>query len=59
MKFRERYPWVRDYLTWNEANHCSQPTCRNPKRAAQYYLALRKHCRAAGSSPPTCSTGPS
>ena len=45
MKFRARYPWIRDYLTWNEANHCSQPTCNNPKRAAQYYLALRKHCR--------------
>jgi polysaccharide biosynthesis protein PslG len=44
IKFRQRYPWIRDYLTWNEANHCSQPTCRNPKRAAQYYLALRKHC---------------
>jgi len=43
--FRRRYPWIRDYLTWNEANHCSQPTCRNPKRAAQYYLALRRHCR--------------
>jgi hypothetical protein len=45
LKFRERYPWIRDYLTWNEANHCSQPTCKNPKRAAQYYLALRKHCK--------------
>jgi hypothetical protein len=45
VKFRQRYPWIRDYLTWNEANHCSQPTCRNPKRAAQFYLALRKHCR--------------
>ena len=44
VKFRARYPWIRDYLTWNEANHCSQPTCRNPERAAQYYLALRKHC---------------
>ena len=42
--FRARYPWVRDYMTWNEANHCSQPTCNNPERAAQYYLALRKHC---------------
>ena len=28
--FRARYPWVRDYLTWNEANHCSQPTCQQP-----------------------------
>ena len=45
VKFRKRYPWIRDYLTWNEANHCSQPTCNNPKRAAQYYLALRKHCK--------------
>jgi hypothetical protein len=45
IRFRTRYPWIRDYLTWNEANHCSQPTCHNPKRAAQFYLALRKHCR--------------
>jgi hypothetical protein len=45
VKFRVRYPWIRDYLTWNEANHCSQPTCNNPRRAAQYYLALRKHCK--------------
>jgi hypothetical protein len=44
VKFRARYPWVRDYVTWNEANHCSQPICHDPKRAAQYYLALRKHC---------------
>jgi hypothetical protein len=44
IKFRARYPWIRDYVTWNEANHCSQPICNNPKRAAQYYLALRKHC---------------
>jgi hypothetical protein len=44
VKFRKRYPWIRDYLTWNEANHCSQPICRNPKRGAQYYLALRKRC---------------
>jgi hypothetical protein len=44
-KFRGRYPEVKEWLTWNEANHCSQPTCRNPKRAAQYYLALRRICR--------------
>ncbi|WP_028062654.1 glycosyl hydrolase [Solirubrobacter soli] len=44
VKFRQRYPWITDYLTWNEANHCSQPTCNNPKLAARYYLALRKHC---------------
>lgn len=44
-KFRGRYPEVKEWLTWNEANHCSQPTCRNPRRAAQYYLALRRLCR--------------
>ena len=45
VRFRPRYPWVRDFITWNEANHCSQPTCNNPKRVAEFYLALRKHCR--------------
>ena len=25
-KFRARYPQVDEYLAWNEANHCSQPT---------------------------------
>jgi len=34
--------------TWgamNEANHDSQPTWRNPRRAAQFFLALRGMCR--------------
>jgi hypothetical protein len=44
LKFRKRYPWVTNYLTWNEANHCSQPTCRRPGRAAQYYDILRRTC---------------
>jgi hypothetical protein len=43
--FIQRYPWVRTYQPWNEANHASQPTARNPKRAAQYYNALRQLCR--------------
>ena len=30
---------------WNEANHRSQPTLKNPKRAAQYYNIVRKYCR--------------
>jgi hypothetical protein len=45
LRFRARYPWVTDYVTWNETNHCSQPTCDNPKRAARFYLAIRHHCR--------------
>ncbi len=42
--FRARYPHVRTMTTWNEANHLTQPTFRNPKRAAQYYNALRQEC---------------
>ncbi len=42
--FRGRYPWVRDYTPWNEANHCSQPTCKHPARAAAYYNELRRQC---------------
>ena len=44
-KFRERYPWVRTFQPWNEANHASQPTARRPKRAAQYHNAMRQMCR--------------
>jgi hypothetical protein len=43
-RFRARYPWVTDYVTWNEANHCSQPTCRRPDRVAAYYVALKRAC---------------
>jgi hypothetical protein len=34
LRFRERYPLVESWLTWNEANHSSQPTWRRPSRAA-------------------------
>lgn len=48
-EFRLRYPWVREYSTWNEANHPGvQPTARNPRRTAVFYRALRRQCRAAG-----------
>ena len=43
--FRRRWPWVRQFIVWNEANHCSQPTCKKPQRAAAYYDALRRACR--------------
>jgi hypothetical protein len=44
-RFRREFPFVRTYGAWNEANHVSQPIARKPKRAAQYFLALRKACR--------------
>jgi len=48
-EFRARYPWVRQYATWNEANlPAVQPTGRHPRRTAAYYRALRRQCRAAG-----------
>jgi Glycosyl hydrolase catalytic core len=43
--FRKRWPDVRVISPWNEANHRSQPTFKNPKRAAQYYNVVRKYCR--------------
>src|SRR4051794_9144338 len=44
--FRARYPWVREYTAWNEANHCSQPTCHHPQAAAAYYDVMRDECPA-------------
>jgi hypothetical protein len=49
--FRSRYPWVRDYVTWNEANQCGQPTCKHPEQVARFYNAMRPlcaGCRIAG-----------
>ncbi|CAB4921069.1 unannotated protein [freshwater metagenome] len=39
-----RYPWVREFATWNEANHSGQPTAKSPARVAAYYETLRRHC---------------
>lgn len=43
--FRERWPGIKVISPWNEANHRSQPTFKNPKRAAQFYNVVRKKCR--------------
>ena len=42
--FHLKYPWVRSIQPWNEANHQSQPTGKNPKRAAQFYNVVRTIC---------------
>ncbi|MBJ7332570.1 MAG: hypothetical protein JHC95_21925 [Solirubrobacteraceae bacterium] len=44
-RFRERYPWVDTFATWNEANHCGEPTCHRAPLVAAYYKALRRECR--------------
>jgi Glycosyl hydrolase catalytic core len=41
---------VREFGTWNEANHASQPTYRSPRAAARYfrvmYRAVKGRCRS-------------
>ena len=36
---RYRYPDVRDFGAWNEANHKTQPLAHDPRMAARYYNA--------------------
>ena len=43
-RFMKRYPDVRAFIAWNEANHCSQPTCHKPELAAAYFDELTKAC---------------
>jgi hypothetical protein len=43
--FRARYPWVRYFSTWSEANFPSaQPTGNYPIRTAQFYKVARREC---------------
>jgi hypothetical protein len=46
LRFRARYPFITNYLTWNEANHRGQPTWNHPAVVARYYDILRNACRA-------------
>jgi hypothetical protein len=43
-RFRARYPWVKDFAAWNEANHCGEPTCHRPALVAAYWRKLRRDC---------------
>jgi hypothetical protein len=44
LKYKKRYPWVKDWLTWNEANHCGEPTCHRPRRVARFFNNIRHNC---------------
>jgi Glycosyl hydrolase catalytic core len=44
-RLRTRYPEVRTFSPWNEANHASQPTARRPALAARYWQLMRQACR--------------
>jgi hypothetical protein len=43
--FRKKFKKVKVISPWNEANHRTQPTFKHPKRAAQYYNYVRRHCK--------------
>jgi hypothetical protein len=44
LAFRARYPWVTEFVTWDEVNFFLEPTAADPRRVAGYYLALRRDC---------------
>jgi hypothetical protein len=43
-RLRARYPFVRDWITWNEANHPLQPTANRPRRVALYHGIMVRNC---------------
>jgi hypothetical protein len=44
VRFRKRYPDVKTWLVWNEANHPLAMTGNRPRRAAQFYDAVQRNC---------------
>jgi hypothetical protein len=42
---RKRYPFVKMFQTWNEANHGFQPTRRRPRATGRLYDVLVRACR--------------
>jgi hypothetical protein len=56
---RRRYPFVRTFQAWNEANHGFQPTYRRPVRTGRLYDVLVKTCRGCVvTAPSVMLTGP-
>ncbi len=43
-EFHRRWPQVRAFAAWNEANHKSQPTHDAPARAADFHDVVREEC---------------
>jgi hypothetical protein len=40
--FKKRFPYVKNVVAWNEINHFTQPTYKNPKAAARFTTIARK-----------------
>lgn len=47
-RFLERFPTVDSLTAWNESNHSSQPTFRDPRRAGKFARAAEQACRSVG-----------
>jgi hypothetical protein len=44
LRFRKRYPAVKTWSSWNEANQCGTGTCEKPELVAKYFNAIRRNC---------------
>jgi polysaccharide biosynthesis protein PslG len=44
LRLRKRYPTVKTWSAWNEANMCGVGTCEKPELVARYYRVLRRNC---------------
>lgn len=43
--FRARYPTITTLSPWNEANHKTQPTYKDPLQAAVYWRIVKRQCK--------------
>jgi hypothetical protein len=50
---RKRYPFVKTFQAWNEANHGSQPTAKKPGATGKLYDVLVKTCRGCTITAPS------
>jgi polysaccharide biosynthesis protein PslG len=50
---RKRYPFVKTFQAWNEANHGTQPTWNKPKSAGKLYDELVKTCKGCTVTAPS------
>lgn len=44
LRLRKRYPVVKTWSAWNEANMCGVGTCNRPELVARYYTLIRRNC---------------
>ncbi len=42
--FRARFPWVREFATWDETNYYGEPTYDQAPLVASYYRGMRTAC---------------